>query len=505
MPQEEPLRLVRGVIDERVSDEFANKRKVASRLCFGSVLALTGLFLSLGMLLYRTTCDVRHNVGMYTVHNGTRQMCKNPPEIHVLDSWEQVNAGINGKANEMRFDNDCRVDADCEGLIDTPTFCAGGPGDVFQDGYCLETGDCKCQSMIFDCGFRHEFPWTVIFHEYAPRCTTAPFCSTPQEVNIPFWKLERSSLPWGCEEFRKTEIKDVMILMQEFMQTNAVTVGLKAEDDPIWNPLRGILASSPDIETGIFWPSTISESVSATAEPESRIFLGFMITGAICLFASDYVSNIPSVDVPQKKISCLGMVIHWNTLRWLLVPVGLILLAEVPMKPTSQIFNIIDLIMTGVHLTGAQFCFVVYLLCEFASLNDRENRSEMTESEMKIRIVLLVVGSIAMATFGLMYVILFFFSGSEDIPFVRPPFSGNSDLYKKDEVLAHSNLVRAAEGSWLGIKVTCYVAEYVLAMSILLSHVVIWRNFSRQLEGKGDRGLRLNGEEEYEWSDEESN
>lgn len=494
-------------------DHSAVVRKVSSRMIFGTMLALIGLFLSLGMLIFRTTCDLRHNLGMYTIQNGTRHMCKNPNEAQHLDSWDQIQVGINGKALEMKYYPTCSTDADCEDFISSPTFCVGGPGDdgVLEEGYCERTGDCHCHSMIFDCGFHHEAPFHFRLSEFSTSCTVATpqangnLCTDDKVIYVPAWATTKGRLPFGCQAARRTTVKDVILQMQDFMQTNGVFGYLRPEGDQVWNGLREFLDRVPDIETGKFWPSTISESVSAMSDPEAKIFLGFMLTASICLFASDYVNNISTVDMPNKQISFFGLVsIQWNTLRWLLVPMGLILLSEVPMKPTSQIFNIVDLIMTGVHLTGAQFCFVVYLLCEAMALYDEDNRKDMTTREWKVRVVLLAVGAVSMATFGIVYSILFFFSGGETNPFVRPPFVGRSDLYETNKVEGAAFLSRAAEGQWQNLKVISYISEYLVALSILTSHVVIWKNFDNLIRKQGAYGpeeqeaMDSAGEEESE-------
>merc|ERR1712061_555677 len=87
-----------------------------------------------------------------------------------------------------------------------------------------------------------------------------------------------------------------------------------------------------------------------------------------------------------------------------------------------------------------------------------------------------------MGTFGTVYALLLFFSGSEDTPYVSYPFSGYSDMYFRDEELGKAYLVRPAEGMWKGMKMISYFAEFGVAMSILLSHLVVSHFFSRKLK-----------------------
>lgn len=137
--------------------------------------------------------------------------------------------------------------------------------------------------------------------------------------------------------------------------------------------------------------------------------------------------------------------------------------------------------MTLVHLVGAQFCFIVYLICEAAALFDRRNVSEMAQGERHLRFGLLITGGAAMAMFGVVYSTLFFLDGKTS-PYVRASWiHGNCDLYKRSWHKHKAYLVRPAAGMWKILKVTSYVAEYTVTMSILLSHLVIWFYFRKSL------------------------
>merc|ERR1711920_383217 len=87
-----------------------------------------------------------------------------------------------------------------------------------------------------------------------------------------------------------------------------------------------------------------------------------------------------------------------------------------------------------------------------------------------------------MATFGGVYGILILFSGGEDTPYVAFPFNGYSDYYFRDRTTNHAFLMRPAEGQWKWLKKISYSAEYLVAFSILVSHLVIANYFRRWIE-----------------------
>eukprot|EP00746_Dinoflagellata_sp_MGD_P064761 gnl/MRDRNA2_/MRDRNA2_270128_c0_seq1.p1 gnl/MRDRNA2_/MRDRNA2_270128_c0~~gnl/MRDRNA2_/MRDRNA2_270128_c0_seq1.p1 ORF type:complete len:175 (+),score=34.89 gnl/MRDRNA2_/MRDRNA2_270128_c0_seq1:41-526(+) len=140
--------------------------------------------------------------------------------------------------------------------------------------------------------------------------------------------------------------------------------------------------------------------------------------------------------------------------------------------------------MTGVHLVGAQFCFVVYLVCEADALIDKENVAEMTQTERQIRAVLVAVGAVSMASFGGIYLILLAFGGDPENPYVAHPFSGMSDLYAMHTELQKRYLIRPAEGPWQTLKILSYVSEFLVAYCILISHLVIWYYYKDHIDNE---------------------
>merc|ERR1712048_886385 len=86
--------------------------------------------------------------------------------------------------------------------------------------------------------------------------------------------------------------------------------------------------------------------------------------------------------------------------------------------------------MTSVHLMAAQFCFVVYLMCEARCLSDKSNITLMAYREYKLRLLLLICGVSGISIFGLVYLLLSVFSGGSETPYVKPPFIGKSEMYK---------------------------------------------------------------------------
>jgi len=360
----------------------------------------------------------------------------------------------------------------------------GGPDGLKTPGYC-ENHDCQCQSILFDCGTRHMFDFTFRPSDIVTQCESASdmedVCSHNETLQLTFWKdpsWTRSLQTLGCERYEKTTLHSAMKYIESHVESMGVFSALKPATDPVWQPISTKLATTMDLEFSSFWPSTISESVSEQASPASKIFLGFMLLASLCLLLSGYTHQCKTVDLGTVLTPVIS--IQVNTVRQLLPPIGLILLAIVPMKPTSSIYNLCDMLMTVVHLCGAQFCFVAFLFCEALCLMDKKNVEEMTTNEFVLRGIIVTIGSVAMLSFVVFYAILMLFSGSEASPYVVPPFGGMSDMYYKSAEESISYLVRPAEGVWKVMKVLSYIAEFTVALSLLADLFVVWFFFHKE-------------------------
>eukprot|EP00416_Gambierdiscus_australes_P009176 CAMPEP_0171125974 /NCGR_PEP_ID=MMETSP0766_2-20121228/112378_1 /TAXON_ID=439317 /ORGANISM="Gambierdiscus australes, Strain CAWD 149" /LENGTH=502 /DNA_ID=CAMNT_0011588975 /DNA_START=22 /DNA_END=1530 /DNA_ORIENTATION=+ len=451
---------------EWMRQEYIKMRKTAQLLGFGACFAIVGLLLALGMMVFRNRCDPRYHEGMYVEDNGEMVMCKNHvdaliPKVLVVDVGHIP----------------CQIDADCSEV--KGGFCEGGEDGIFSKDFCM-TGACSCKEFVRDCGLEanSELPFMPL-NLVDGECTQ-PACNETVSVTIPSWSITTVQSWIGCSSRVKTDLDKVMKLVQHRLQAKMIRNPLRPSSDPVWSEVRKRLKETPDVHFNSFWPSTISESVAKGFSPESRMFIGFMICAALCLKISDYVGVCPTVDLPNRDVPIIGA--QWNMLRTWLPPLGLILLAMVQMVPTSEIFGLNEVLMTLVHLTGAQFVFVVYLVCEAASLVDKENRSEMTGLEFRLRFALCGLGSMAMAAFGLFYMILMVFSGGLNTPYCSPPFDGKTDFYFRHRATAQAFLLRPAEGVWKMLKVLSYCSEYTVAMSILCSHLVICIYFKAHIE-----------------------
>lgn len=475
--------------------------RTSETLLAGALLGMVGLFTCLFLAMFRSQCDATHRLPMYIDRQGESKMCMASVADHVTDT-----AVSNDESYAIRIPNkDCRTDTDCEGS----TFCAGGTDGLKEADFCL-TGECSCQDILFGCGTRNFFQFefkpvdvlqdcSIVSH-WTAAAEASTLCSTTQTLNLGYWKDPAyTRTPWngGCEYYVKNDLHSCMKYVEKHLESIGLLSPLKPATDPIWIPVTEHLENTSDIVFGSFWPSTISESVSQLTSPSSRIFLGFMLLSSLCLIVSGYTYECESVDLVDRTIPILNM--EANALRQYLPPIGLTLLALVPMKPTSEIYNVCDVAMTAVHLCGAQFCFVVFLACEALALHDEDNTKDMTDTERRVRNTITAVGLTAMAFFGMAYGILTLFSGGEDNPYVSPPFGGYSDLYHKDDFAKTAVLVRPAEGFWKFLKVLSYTAEFTVALTLLADLLVVWFYFSKSIWSKDHQG----GADDQDVSDEE--
>eukprot|EP00929_Paragymnodinium_shiwhaense_P029522 TRINITY_DN16893_c0_g1_i6.p1 TRINITY_DN16893_c0_g1~~TRINITY_DN16893_c0_g1_i6.p1 ORF type:complete len:490 (+),score=58.32 TRINITY_DN16893_c0_g1_i6:168-1637(+) len=447
----------------------------------GAWLGIGGLFLSWMILLFNSNCSTKYIKGQYTTYaGGNRTMCKESMKHHTVQSANERTGGMVVPVPYIT----CKHSGECASIAGG--YCAGGPWvgarrdeELDEEGYCKDNV-CNCKQYLYDCGSTHLVPFEFTPADYVPRCgedslTPAGLCSTKRTVRLSTYytgsaggKLSELT---GCDTPFRTELLHAMLWIQHDLQEDGIIEPLVPPTDPAWNTLRLKLAEFPEVEFGSFWPSTISESVSDGMDASGRIFLGFMLCAALALLQSDYCNNCPTVDLPGKQVPFLGW--YWNTLRMWLPPFGIILLAVVSMVPTALIWHLPEALMTAVHLLGAQFCFVVYLVCELFALLDEHNSSEMRQAEMRVRWFLTITGGMAMGAFGAAYLALLLFSGNEYTPYTSMEGIGMSDMYKESWSLGRTGLVRPAEGLWKNLKFVSYWSETYVAASILVSHLVI--------------------------------
>jgi len=473
--------------------------RTAQLLLMGSVIAVTGLLFSFSMVVFRVTCDSKFYIPdkMY-IEEGKPEVCKSTPRAEPMPRRSLDHKHLDGQVAEVSWKG-CTHSENCTAF--QQGFCAGGPEGVSQKDYCDDHA-CVCHSVIWDCGYSQSFVVEYKVDQIVQDCRTV--CHSPSKcdetvtVVIPKWTLHRTNI-LGCESKRKTDLMEALHHIQTQVQIlGVVRPLLKEEDDEVWHNLTGDLEKTADISYNFFWPSTISESVASEMSPEQKIFVGFMLCAALSLFRSDYTTECHTVDLPKKAIPFIH--VEWNTIRAWLPPIGLILLSMVQMVPFSEIFDAPHGLMTIVHLVGAQFCFVVYLVAEAAALDDQDNRKEMKQAgEHPLRLILCVLGFFSMGVFALSYLTLTVFSGKGENPYVRQPVGGFSDMYERNSATRESYLVRPASGKWQVLKMISYFAEMTVAMSILLNQLVIWWFFQRRLNklhegnGGGDADTLLEG------------
>lgn len=461
--------------------------RTSELLILGVCLGLSGLFLSLIMTSFSSVCDSKYHLPVSVKSpDGEWYPCKSDVEDHLVSTyWTRDNGRV-----VPILGSSCHTSEDCG----DHSFCWGGPHGLKEGGYCL-TNDCQCKEVLFDCGTRHMFEYSFKPADLLTSCLNPHVCNSTRVMNILYWKdpgFGRRLWNLGCEVQEKTTITSAMKYIENNLESMGLYAPLKVQTDSVWNGMKGRLNQTLDLSFESFWPSTISESVSELTSPVSHVFLGFMLLGGFSLWQSAYTNECPTVNLEQLSTPCIHIQI--NTLREILPPIGLILLAVVPMKPASSVYDLCDFIMTAVHLCGAQFCFVVFLACEAAALIDVKNRLEMEPLEFTLRALICGTGCAAMVVFAVAYGILSVFNGGDGNPHVMPPFRGNTDMYQLNPLDGVSILIRPALGPWKSIKMLSYSAEFIVALALLADSFVVWAFFYRSLHA----GRKPDGAEDSE-------
>lgn len=280
--------------DEEAEVDWITKKERGRRtnqlLFLGASLAITGISLSLMMLIFRTSCNSESSLGDHIVgsHGGT-SMCQDSGNLEqVLLSGSEEHASSDSMIINVPWMM-CSADSDCN---DIRGFCGGGAEKLKVAGSCNEAL-CRCHKRIPDCGVRRFFKWKFRAGDYIPGCREKG-CNETFEITVPLWKIRTVKLI-GCETRVRTQLSDVMLWMQVELEENKVDAPLAPKGDAVWKHVAQILAKTEDVHFTSFWPSTISESVSDGFSPEGRIFFGFMLAAALCLKASDYSRECKTV------------------------------------------------------------------------------------------------------------------------------------------------------------------------------------------------------------------
>jgi len=119
-------------------------------------------------------------------------------------------------------------------------------------------------------------------------------------------------------------------------------------------------------------PLTVSEMVHDTNSPEGKAFYAFCLMGAICILVSWYSFELRNVYVGDHKGIC-GCLCSWPTLRHYLPPLGMLLVACIPVvPPVNRLFG--DTLVITMHTLGAVLMIGGYCIteihCLFFSTND---------------------------------------------------------------------------------------------------------------------------------------
>lgn len=472
---------------EAPHDPLLQASRTAQLLFMGSTIAIAGLLFSFIMVGFRANCDSERRMGtwmrMTESNDSDWKLCKTlrpGRSTSALEDHHQY-----GTVSEIAW-SPCKTNDDCKEF--ETGFCSVGKNKVNTPGSCEKAdSECTCHSVIWDCGLEQSFKLRIKISDFVTGCNHssvpepgAPkyseYCNHSTALRIPKWTKHRTEYI-GCEWFHKTDLEEGMQRVQEKIRRHGMTNTLKLEDDPVWEDLEEALRHTVDIYFDWFWPSTISESVASAMSPEQKIFVGFMLCAGLSLFRSDYTTECRTVDLPHRMVPCIHLEV--NTLRAWLPPIGLIMLAMVEMVPTSEIYDMPHGLMTMVHLLGAQFCFVVYLAAELIALMDGENKKKMTHrTEWASRALLCGIGICSMGVFAVSYGILAVFSGKGTCPYTPSFLHGYSDMYERNSIDKVSHLVRPASGGFRILKMVSYFAELNVALSILVSKLVIWWHFT---------------------------
>jgi len=119
-------------------------------------------------------------------------------------------------------------------------------------------------------------------------------------------------------------------------------------------------------------PLTVSEMVHDVSSPEGKAFYAFCLMGAICILVSWYSFELRNVYVGDT-VGFLGCLCSWPTVRHYLPPLGMLLVACIPVvPPVNRLFG--DTIVILMHTLGAVFMIGGYCVaeihCLFCSDND---------------------------------------------------------------------------------------------------------------------------------------
>lgn len=252
-----------------------------------------------------------------------------------------------------------------------------------------------------------------------------------------------------------------------------------------------------------YWPSTVSEMVHDWNSPQGRIFFGFCLISAFCIFQSWYPYELRNVYTGDDKMWLCGFECYWITYRQLVPTVGLLLLICVSTVP-EEVATTTDQFSVIVHLTGAFMMFVGYIHAETKCL------AMCGRTGMVSRRFLDIEGAERKWRVAMMYIILLFFglfcvlqvvmggAKTDEVMCCHDKYGPHdgSDTSVEANMRKRMVLIDTASGRFLQVKMASFTSEVIAGLALISSHLVIWYYCEERYVEFGRENIRAVYDEE---------
>lgn len=231
----------------------------------------------------------------------------------------------------------------------------------------------------------------------------------------------------------------------------------------------------PCESTRHYHAETVSELVSKPNSPEGKIFFSFAVIASLSLIVSRYAWELQNVSTGVRGFASA------SALRTVIPPMGMMIVAQIPVVPFEDRKTIGIKIACAVHTFGAVLFVAGYLIIEAYTLFVLKDRLKRKIEKM-LRWAACICGMLCTVTFAAVGVLL---TKVQDTWCCRDKYKdiasalalmgkNNSDVDLWRQVEGDNVLWDTATGNFLTLKKVGFWAEMMAGVFIVLSHFLIW-------------------------------
>eukprot|EP00930_Biecheleria_cincta_P095305 TRINITY_DN87283_c0_g1_i1.p1 TRINITY_DN87283_c0_g1~~TRINITY_DN87283_c0_g1_i1.p1 ORF type:complete len:365 (+),score=37.04 TRINITY_DN87283_c0_g1_i1:37-1131(+) len=235
-----------------------------------------------------------------------------------------------------------------------------------------------------------------------------------------------------------------------------------------------------------YFPQTVSEMVRDPNTPAGKCFFAFMLTGAFCMLMSWYPMELRNVYVGDDRMLCCLGGPTCITMRNILPPIGMLIVACIPTTPAMQA-GFRDEVTVQIHTLGAVLMIGTYIGFEAYALGSPNIRlhGRREKALRSATLLICIIGGVGFLLLGQMIV------NNDPDPdscwdkWLMPNSTINNyamDNHKLGTWVENAEkgedgkmrVFQVAEHGCLAIKVWNYICECLAGLGMIFNMLAIW-------------------------------